>query len=172
VGGLYQPTPRRRLSENSRPEFTDLAAHAATIAELSIFWREKWRNLGDYTEAAYVEKALSDQDLEAQTWEYPASEDDISIVCRNNLDVYSGIPGNYERFHGNLRKDGAQAIFHSALDRGPVSNDELYFTTNAFPPIPELARNVGIADGTRIYFSAVEMRQLWLDSVLTEYRRF
>ncbi len=167
----YHPTPRRRLSEGSRPELADVAPVAATIAELSIFWKEMWRNLEAYTEGAYVVQASGDQGSGAQTWVYTPTADQISIVCRNNLDVYSGIPGNYERFHGNLREQGAEAVFHRAMERGPVSNDALYFGSDALPSVQELAAEVGAAQGMRIYFSAVEMRQRWLDLALVDYSR-
>jgi hypothetical protein len=168
----YHPTPRRRLGEVSRPEMNDLEAYAEEIAELSVFWKEKWRNIASFTEGAYVDLALGSHDDSATTWQYPASSVDISIVCRSNLDVYSGTAGNYESFHGNLRNDGVERVFQKMLERVPVSADDLYFKTSVLPTVQELAAEVGIKQGTRIYFSAVEMRQRWLDIALADYRRY
>ena len=63
-------------------------------------------------------------------------------------------------------------VFQNALERGPVSDDEIYFATNVLPTVQELANEVGMKNGTRVYFFAVEMRQRWLDVALAEYRRF
>jgi hypothetical protein len=168
----FHPIPRSRQQENSRPELVDLVQYADEIAELSIFWKEKWQNISAYTEGAYVNLVLNGQDINAQTKQYPASDSHITIVCRSNLDVYSGAAGNYVDFHGNLRRDDAQTVFERALARGPVSDDERYFTTNGLPTVKELAQKAGIKDGSRIYFSAVEMRQRWMDIALTDYRRY
>ena len=168
----YHPTQRRRKSEVSRPELADFGKFAPAVAELSVFWREKWRNLPEYTEAAYVAQALQSQDSDAQVWQFLPSADPIGLVCRGNLDVYSGRAGYYERFHGNLCRDGVEVVFQSALERGAVSDDAPYFSTEALPTVQDLAAKVGDAQGGRIYFSALEMRQRWLDVALPEYRRY
>ena len=46
------------------------------------------------------------------------------------------------------------------------------FTTRTLPTLQELVLKVGNANGTRVYLSAVEMRQRWLDVALVDYRRF
>jgi hypothetical protein len=166
----YHPIPRRRLSERSRPELTDLAPYAGEIAASSIFWRDKWRSLADRTESAYVDRALHEITVEEDPWQWPASPDHVSVVCRPNLDVYSGIAGTYGRCHGNLREDGADAVLKRALEYGSVSADALYFATDAVPPVSELAAQVGATDGTRIYFTAAEMRLRWLDLALAGRR--
>lgn len=168
----YWPTRRRRKAEASRPELEDLAPLVDVITSQTPFWREVWSNLAAYTEAAYVEKALSGDDAQAQDWQHFAPNDDISVVCRSNLDVYSGSAGNYECFHGNLRRGNPEEVLQKAVERGPVSLDDIYFTTRVLPSVRELAERVGDAEGRRIYFSASEMRFRWLDLALPEYRRY
>jgi hypothetical protein len=168
----YHPTSRRRLGEASRPELADLEVYADEIAALSVVWKDKWRNLSAYTEGAYVTRALTGHEIEGEPWQYPVSEERIPVVCRSDLDIYSGCAGNYESYHGNLRKDGAEQVLEKALKRGSVSDDEVYFTTSTQPAVQQLAEDVGDKDGTKLYFSAWEMRQRWLDLVLADYRRY
>jgi hypothetical protein len=71
-----------------------------------------------------------------------------------------------------LRKDGLERVLEKTLKRGPVSDDEVCFTTSTLPGVQQLAEDVGVKDGTKVYFSASEMRQCWLDLALVEYRRY
>lgn len=168
----YHPTPRRRRGERSRPELEDVARHSDGIAALSVFWKDKWRNLAAYTEGAYVTRALLGHEGEAEPWQYSPSNDYLPVVCRSNLDVYSGQAGSYENYHGNLRTDGSEMVFQRVLDRGAVFADEIYFTTPLLPSVQELAAHVGMQDGPKIYFSAAEMRHRWLDLAMVDHRRY
>ncbi|MDF1514573.1 MAG: hypothetical protein P1S60_12260 [Anaerolineae bacterium] len=167
----FNATQRGRQWEDARPELDDVLPYAEVIANLSHFWKDKWRTIEAYTEMAYVAQALDPQQMARQTWQYPVAAGIVPVVCRSNLDVYSGGAGNYERFHGNLRVDGVEMVFKRAVDRGPVPNDELFLGLQTVPTVAELAESVGKAHGTRIYFSAVEMRQRWLDLAFVDYRR-
>ena len=168
----YHPTLRRRLGENSRPELACFSPYADEIADLSVFWKDKWRNIADYTEGAYVLRAINGEESERLPWQFPVSEERIPVVCRSNLDVYSGAAGNYESYHGNLRQDGVEQVLEKALKRGPVSDDDIYFTAITLPAVHQLAEEVGVKDGTKVYFSAAEMRLRWLDIALADYRRY
>jgi hypothetical protein len=59
------------------------------------------------------------------------------LVCRPNLDLHTGTTGIYRRRHGNLRRDGAQAVLERALG--------------------------GEADSRAIHFDAGSVRYRWLD---------
>ena len=84
------------------------------------------------------------------------------LICRPNLDLHTGTTGIYRRRHGNMRRDGAQAVLERALADGPVSQEQLYFPGPA-PPIADLAARAGNTISTSIYFDAFEVRYLWLD---------
>jgi hypothetical protein len=85
------------------------------------------------------------------------------LVCRPNLDLYTGTTGRYCRRHGNLRRDGAQRVLERALADGPITAEEIYFPGAAAFQISELAARWGDPEGTRVYFEHDSMRSRWLD---------
>src|SRR5205814_3406601 len=99
----YLPTPRSRRNERLRLALPELAPVAARLAELADpVNRCLWTSLEARTEAAYVRQAL------AGDWpDIPdAAPGELALVCRPNLDVYSGLAGLYRTRHGNLRTAG------------------------------------------------------------------
>ncbi len=155
----YYPTGRGRRSEALRPELDDLRPVAERARDLSPFHRDQWANLEASTEAAFVQRALSG------TW--PASprqaDESLNLICRPNLDVYSGLAGRYRQRYGNLRNAGTATVLHNALTDGAHSYDTLWFTLDPIPDVQELAGYFGDATGQRIHFSADSLRFRWLD---------
>ena len=70
--------------------------------------------------------------------------------------------GIYRRRHGNMRRDGAQAVLERALADGPISQEQLYFPGLA-PPIADLATLAGDADSMAIHFDAGSVLYRWRD---------
>jgi hypothetical protein len=157
----YSPTARGRRYEALRPELGDLLPIARRIVDESRLGHEVWSDPASYTEAAWVRRALDGDWPAAETtakWTSPSYQ----FVCRPNLDLHTGTTGVYRRRHGNMRRDGAQAVLERALADGPVSEEQLYFPGSA-PAISDLAALAGDAARTAIYFHPFEMRYLWLD---------
>ena len=168
----YYPIARRRKSESSRPELDELLPLAAKIAQLSTFHKNLWTHLDAHTEAAYVRKALDNNEVNAQEWEFSSSPDTTWLVCRSNFNVYSGSAGNYGRLHGNLKADSPEQIFQKAIEYGAFVADSIFFSTDNFPSVRELAEKVGNPQGRKIYFYAPDMRKRWLDLALPAHRRY
>ena len=169
---VYHPTTRSRHYESIRPELEELLPYVNKIQAATRFWKEKWGNIEACTEAAYVKKALDSDSNDGEVWKRNrVDSESIELVCRNNLDVYSGTAGLYGRFHGNLRKDGVDSVLKSAIAYGAYSSESLYFSTEAIPSIRELAHAVGNPQGKQIHFHAPSMRWRWLDLALAKYRR-
>jgi hypothetical protein len=158
----YSPVSRLRRHHQFRPRLNDLLPVAERFAKLSPLNGEVWSNLEDYTESAYVPKALAH---EGADFSY-INRCGIRMVCRRNLDVHSGDAGLYAQLHGNLRNDDPPQVFQSALNYGPVSDDALYFAGRTLPSILQLAKTVGNARGEHIYFDAASIRYRWLDRAL------
>ena len=53
---------------------------------------------------------------------------DVRLVCRHNLDVYSGDAGLYGPLHGNLREDNAAKIFQQGFEYGEYQDASLFFS--------------------------------------------
>ena len=66
------------------------------------------------------------------------------------------------RRHGNLRRDGAQAVLERALADGPISQEQLYFP-GPVPSTADLASLAGDADSKAVHFDAGSVRYRWLD---------
>jgi hypothetical protein len=120
----YLPTPRSRRTERLRLALPDLAPVAARLAKLADPVNcGFWTSLETHTEAAYVRRALDG--------EWPETPDpapgELALVCRPNLDVYSGLPGLYRARHGNLRTEGIAAVLGRALAYGRQRDDALWF---------------------------------------------
>ena len=153
------PTGRGRRYEAIRPELHDLLPLADRVRALTPFARDQWANLEAHTEAAYVREALAGE-WHAQ----PRHAGDVlSLVCRPNLDVYSGFAGVYRQRHGNLRDDGLEVVLHRALEHGASSDDALWFGNDPLPSAEELATLYGDANGQHIHFTSESMRFRWLD---------
>jgi hypothetical protein len=154
----FLPTPRSRRNERLRPTLPDLQPAAARITDLTVL-PDRWASLETRTEAAYVSQAL------AGDWPgVPASTPgELALVCRPNLDVYSGLAGLYRTRHGNLRADGVATVLDRALARGRQPDDELWFGPGPLPPPDELAARYGNAAGLGVHLWPESVRYLWLD---------
>ncbi|MGH3152861.1 MAG: hypothetical protein ACRDOB_19335 [Streptosporangiaceae bacterium] len=156
---VYYPSPRQRHGEHLRPEVADLQPIAARIPQFSPFHREVWSSLEAYTEAAWVRRALAG--------DWPAEPDPstqfLELVCRPNLDIHTGTAGWYRQRHGNLRRDGAQAVLSQALAHGGRSADSLWFDLDPLPGAADLAAQHGNSRGKPVHFTATSVRYLWLD---------
>ena len=156
---IYTPTPRGRRYEALRPELGELLLIARRVLDASLLLRDQWSDLESYTEAAWVRRALDGTWLTSDG----DSEERYRLVCRPNLDLYTGTTGIYFRRHGNMRRDGARTVLERALADGPFSHEQLYFPDSRTSPNAGLAGLVGNPDGTRVYFEAVSVRDRWLD---------
>lgn len=170
--GQYKPIARWRKYESIRPELDDLLPLVEKIVYLSPFHREQWEHLEMCTEAAYVNKALGNGEDDESHWVYPTMPDAVPLVCRRNLDVYSGMAGLYGSFHGNARADGIDHVLRAGLEEGPCSMDTLHFSIDRIPSVRSLAEQVGDPQGQNIYFKAPDIRQRWLDVALAAYRKY
>ena len=154
----YYPHARARRNEKLRPNASKLLAIAADISRWSTFYREHWSSLRLWTEGAWVRRAMAD--------DWPISKPDIDfgslLVLRPNLDLHFGRAGDYGERFGNLRRDGIDAVFASALAAAARSVDEIWFERDHLLPVAEAARH-GNPDGGGIHFSADSVRFLWLD---------
>jgi hypothetical protein len=156
----YLPTLRSRRNERLRLNLPDLAPVAARLAELAnpVNVRQ-WTGLEARTEAAYVRRALAD--------DWPPIPDpapgELALVCRPNLDVYSGLAGLHQTRHGNLRTDGVTTVLGRALARGREPDDALWFGPRPHPGPAELAARYGDATSLRVHPRAESVRYLWLD---------
>jgi hypothetical protein len=168
----YLPTARSRRYEALRPTLADLLPLVERVRALPgpFFAREVWMHLGDYTEAAHVRRALEGA--------WPAlgpAQEELSLVCRPNLDLYWGTAGRYVRRYGNLRRDDAQQVLRAALaddgSDGERSEDAIWFALDPIPDVRELAERYGDPQGERIHFSAGSVRHRWLDLAQQAKRR-
>jgi hypothetical protein len=154
----FLPTPRSRRNEPLRPTLADLLPAAGRIADLTA-GPERWASLETRTEAAYVSQALAGDWPEAPD----RTPGELALVCRPDLDVYSGLAGLYRIRHGNLRRDGVATVLGRALAHGRQSDDELWFGPGALPAPDELAARHGDAAGQGVHLWPESVRYLWLD---------
>jgi hypothetical protein len=155
----YYPTPRGRRNERLRPAAPDLRHLADRIRASSGLWRDAWADLDAHTEAAWVRRAL------AGAWPEPPEPDfrPLELVCRPNLDLHAGMAGLYRERHGNLRRDGADAVLRRALASGQRTRDALWFDLDPPPSVTQLATHAADPDGQGVHFTAQSVRSLWLD---------
>jgi hypothetical protein len=156
----YLPTPRSRRNERLRLPLPELAPVAARLAELANPVNTcQWTGLEARTEAAYVRRALDG--------EWPGTPDlapcELALVCRPDLDVYSGMAGLYRTRHGNLRTDGIATVLGRALARGREPDDALWFGPRPHPGPAELAARYGDPAGLGVHPGPESVRYLWLD---------
>ena len=169
----YYPTQRVRFLNQFRPRLEDLLPIAEQVLACSPLGPAPWKDLEDYSEAAFVRKAL-DPSMEAE-WPDPQSSWPSSraqVVCRQDLEVFKGDAGLYGPRHGNLRTDGVATVLNHAINHAAYNYDWLFFSTDEIPTVPELARAVGDPQGQQIYLSTYSMRNRWLDLYLAEHRRY
>jgi hypothetical protein len=141
-----------------------LLSVADKIRALSPFDHDVWANLEAYTEAAWTRRALAGDwppDLAAMQ---PRHDDQgLNLVCRPNLDVYTGMAGLYRERHGSLRGDGGHAVLARALEQGGRSTDALWFDLDRVPHAAELGGRYGDTAGQGVHFTETSVRYLWLD---------
>ena len=105
--------------------------------------------------------------MEALTGDWPATPDpapgELALVCRPNLDVYSGLAGLYRIRHGNLRTDGVAAVLGSALAYGRERDDALWFGSGSLAAPDELAARYGDPAGLGVHPGPESVCYLWLD---------
>jgi hypothetical protein len=161
---VYYPTPRGRRNQRLRPQPSDLLPLADRIRHLSPFHRDAWANLEAYTEAAWVARPLAG-DWPAQVAEVEPGLGDqgLQLVCRPGLEPHTGVAGRYREGHGNLRRDGGQAVLSRALAQGGRSIDAVWFGLDRLPAVGELAARYGDRAGQGLHFIEASVRYLWLD---------
>jgi hypothetical protein len=162
----FTPTARGRQYAKLPPELDDLQRVAGRIRALSSLGGAQWADLAAYTEASYVRRAI------AGDWPGRPHPDDwsVSLVCRPNLDVYSGLAGVYGHRHGNLRANGVAPVLERALAHSPVSHDQLYLPDAPVPPVSELAEQYGNPEGREVHFWPGSIRYRWLDRAVLAQR--
>jgi hypothetical protein len=163
----FTPTPRGRQFEPQRPALQDLQPHVETILSCTNMSRDRWPALDDYTEAAHRQRAL---DGDWPTYDPPARSE-VGLVCRPDLDVYIGMPGVLRERLGYPRADGPEVVLERAIAHGPLSDDALYFGTDDFPSLPELAARFGDPAGQAVHFWFGSGRRLWCDRAASARRR-
>ncbi|MCE7982214.1 MAG: hypothetical protein DYG89_13545 [Caldilinea sp. CFX5] len=165
VPAAYLPVARQQQYETERISLPDVQPHQSAILARTRVWKEQWANLADYTEAAWVQRALAGQ------WPAPPPADRLWLVCRPNFDIYLGLAGLYGERLGNLKQDGVANTLAGALGRTPPTHDQLYYRRDEFPPVDQLARQVGNAHSETIHFQDDSMRYVWLDRYLRKRPR-
>jgi hypothetical protein len=92
----------------------------------------------------------------------------LELVCRPNLDLHTGQAGWYRERHGNLRRDGAQAVLARALVQGGQvwAADALRFDLRPLPDVCDVAAQHGNPHGRAVHFTGTSARYLWLDRAL------
>jgi hypothetical protein len=169
----YLPTARSRRYEALRPTLGDLLPLVERVRALPgpFFHCAEWLHLADYTEAAHVRRALEGTWPPSDSvWEARAREE-LSLICRPNLDLYWGVAGRYRRRYGNLRRDDAQTVLQAALADGGGPEDALWYALDPIPDVRELAARYGDPQGDRMHLWAESVRRLWLDRAQQEQRR-
>src|SRR5262249_27182247 len=91
-----------------------------------------------------------------------AAPGELALICRPNLDVYSGMAGLYRTWHGNLRTDGIATVLGRALAHGREPDDALWFDPGPHPGPAELAARYADAPGLGVPPGPQSARSLWL----------
>jgi hypothetical protein len=170
----YLPTARSRRYEALRPTLAELLPLSERVQTLPgpHFDQAIWSDLAAHTEAAYVERAL-DGRWGVEPAPSASTVEELTLVCRPNLDLYWGLAGRYRRPYGNLRRDDAQALVQAAIaDWGPSApvpavggthDDNVWFTLVPIPDVRDLAERYGDPASDRVHFWVGSPRYLWLD---------
>jgi MoaA/NifB/PqqE/SkfB family radical SAM enzyme len=110
----FYPTKRGRRYAASHPGLDDLLPVADHVLELTALDREPWREVPAYAETSHVRRALAG--------EWPGNgQREVGLVCRPNLDLHTGIAGEYGPRHGNLREDGVAPVLGTRVGSDPTS---------------------------------------------------
>lgn len=165
----YLPTARSRRYEALRPALADLLPLVERVQALPspTFHCAEWADLAAHTEAAHVRRAL------AGDWPVPSEPiwDEITLVCRPNLDLYWGLAGHYRRRYGNLRRDNVPQVVRAALADEGGATDALWFTLTPIPAVHDLAACYGDPEGDGVHFREESVRRRWLDLAQQDQRR-
>jgi hypothetical protein len=152
-------TSRGRRNERLRPAPSELLPFADRIRQASLFHRDAWANLEAYTEAAWAGRALAG---DWPAWTRHAGQV-LELVCRPDLDLYTGLAGWYRQRHGNLLTDGPDVALGRALQQGGRQSEVLWFGPDPLRSVAELAARHADRGGRGVHFSADSVRYLWLD---------
>jgi hypothetical protein len=157
----FTPNARGRHTEPLRPEWRDVEPHVEkldAIPEMCL-WRRFWRELPQkHTESWYVKLAG------AGTWPDESwRREEVTLVCRPNLDVYRGEHGQFIRHYGNLRRDGIDLVLSHAVADGVSSYEDIWFPGDPVLPVQELAARFGDAQSQRIHYASISIRDWWMD---------
>ena len=173
----YFPYARHRRYDKSRPTLEQIAPHAKIIKSMDKHSPEKWDNLTDFTESAWVEQALEATGEDAEIrWTKWNDDNVLQLVALRDLDVHDGdlsFPGNR---YGNVKSDGLAKVFNraeAAKAEGTYKSptDVRNFFGEVEPPqIAELAAQVGNRTSMRIDDSPRSMRLQWLDRLYSDRR--
>ena len=114
-----------------------------------------------HTESWYVQQA------EAGTWPDDGSwrREQVTLVCRPNLDVYRGEHGQFVKHYGNLRCDGTDRVLNCAMADGVSSYEGIWFPGEPLLSVQELGAHFGDAHAhqlkgkTRHQPACCEMRE-------------
>ena len=141
---------------------------------MTVYGEMQWGHLEDYTEAAWIRRALNGE-WEAAYHPFEIAQtsgipDGPNLVCRANFDVHTGGAGLYGQRHGNLKTDGIAPTLRKAIEYEPRSTDYLHGFIEPMPPIEELAEHYGDPQGQRVYFEAASIRYRWLDQARGKLR--
>ena len=158
----YTPTPRGRHYETLRADLGSLLPVAEVALRHSETQTDFWGQLEDYTEAAYVQKAMDHRD-DPDAWNAPAGSG-IWLTCRSNLDLYTGDAGHYMHRHGRLARPSAEDLVRRAIAEASGPYEAMMFRSTDLPSPKELAVSRGNRAGTKVYQTKTSMRWRWLDS--------
>jgi hypothetical protein len=136
---------------------------ADAIASNTMWEKEKWTQLEQHTEAAYYRLATAQDAGDESGWIWPPNTSCVSVVCTNNLQLYSGYARDYRVHYGNLHSESAREMILQAIDAGPVPFHIVKHSVERLPSIGELTQTVADPHGQRLYMHAGEMRWRWLD---------
>ena len=158
----FTPNARGRHTEPLRPEWQNvehLVEKLDAIPEACL-WRRFWRELPKmHTESWYVQQA------ETGTWPDDGSwrREQVTLVCRPNLDVYRGEHGQFVKHYGNLRHDGVDEVLNRAMADGITSYEDIWFPGEPALSVQELGARFGDAQSQRIHPQALSIRDWWME---------
>lgn len=163
----FTSTPRLRRYEAVRPELADLQPYADAIGSYTMHDQEKWSQLAQLTEAAYVQQALDSGEVDESAWQGFQFTDPY-VICTSALALHQGSCGRgyYGPHLGSLNSDNARELMLQVVDADPISYEDIYFPGAALPSVRELAQTVANPQGQKLYFHAGNMRCRWLDLAL------
>jgi hypothetical protein len=153
----YMPTARGRRYEALRPQLDELLPLVPRVLD-ATGPNEEWNDLASFTEAAWIRRALADEWPHEPRSGLPGHH----LVCRTNLDLFTGVHGAYRQHHGNLRRDGVEQVIERAFAAATTTPEALYFP-DASATTAELATRFGDPNGTKVYWGSTELRYRWLD---------